>query len=146
MSNKILILCTGNSCRSQMAEGMFKSFDSTLEVCSAGTQPTKNVHPIAVKVMNEIGINIHDYIPKNVDTFVNQQFDYLITVCDHAKETCPVFTGTVKNRLHMGFNDPAAFVGSIRERDDFFRKVRDQIKHDFFEFYNRTLKSEEHNI
>ena len=132
---KILILCTGNSCRSQIAEGFLKSFDAKLEVYSAGTNPSSRVHPIAVKVMKEIGIDISQNVPKNVDRFLSQSFDYVITVCDNAKETCPVFTGKVKHRLHIGFEDPADATGTEEEIVAVFRKVRDQIKVEFYNFY-----------
>ena len=136
---KILILCTGNSCRSQIAEGFLKSFDAKLEVYSAGTNPSSRVHPIAVKVMKEIGIDISQNVPKNVDRFLNQSFDYVITVCDNAKETCPVFTGKVKHRLHIGFEDPADATGTEEEIIAVFRKVRDQIKVEFYNFYKTIL-------
>ncbi|MCL6097453.1 MAG: arsenate reductase ArsC [Bacteroidetes bacterium] len=132
---KILILCTGNSCRSQIAEGFLKSFDAKLEVYSAGTNPSSRVHPIAVKVMKEIGIDISQNVPKNESTHLNQSFDYVITVCDNAKETCPVFTGKVKHRLHIGFEDPADATGTEEEIVAVFRKVRDQIKVEFYNFY-----------
>ena len=132
---KILILCTGNSCRSQIAEGFLKSFDAKLEVYSAGTNPSSRVHPIAVKVMKEIGIDISQNVPQNVDRFLSQSFDYVITVCDNAKETCPVFTGKVKHRLHIGFEDPADATGTEEEIVAVFRKVRDQIKVEFYNFY-----------
>ncbi|MDP4281553.1 MAG: arsenate reductase ArsC, partial [Bacteroidota bacterium] len=93
---KILILCTGNSCRSQMAEGFLKSFDSRLEVYSAGTQPAPNANLIAVAAMNEVGIDISQNKPKSVDLFLSDSFDYVITVCDNARESCPVFFGKVK--------------------------------------------------
>ena len=137
---KILILCTGNSCRSQMAEGFLKSFDQKLAVFSAGTQPTSAVNPYAIRAMKEAGIDISMNSPKNVDEFLHQEFDYVITVCDGAKESCPMFSGQVKHRLHIGFSDPAEARGS----DDFimteFRKVRDQIKDKFYEFYCNHLK------
>ncbi|MBX2991968.1 MAG: arsenate reductase ArsC, partial [Bacteroidetes bacterium] len=103
---RILILCTGNSCRSQMAEYFLRSFDPSPEVYSAGTNPSTRVHPKAVQVMNEVGISLDGALPKNVDRFINEPFDFVITVCDNAKETCPVFVGNVKHRLHIGFDDP----------------------------------------
>jgi len=109
---RILILCTGNSCRSQMAEGFLKSFDSSLEVYSAGTHPATKPNPYAVEVMAEKGIDISANQPKSVDLFVDQPFDYVITVCDGAKEVCPVFTGKVEHRLHIGFEDPADATGT----------------------------------
>jgi len=137
---KILILCTGNSCRSQMAEGFFKSFDSKLEVSSAGIKPSNQVHPIAVQVMKEVGIDIGKNYPKNVDQFLDQSFDYVITVCDHAKETCPVFLGDVKHQIHIGFEDPAEATGIEEEILRVFRTVRDQIKDQFYEFYLQNIK------
>ncbi|MCB9002192.1 MAG: arsenate reductase ArsC [Bacteroidales bacterium] len=133
---RILILCTGNSCRSQMAEGFLKSFDSKMEVYSAGTEPALQVNPIAIKVMAEMGIDISQSKPKMVNQFLTDKWDYVITVCDNANETCPVFTGKVAHRLHIGFDDPSNAKGS----NDFilseFRRVRDEIKAEFFKFYS----------
>jgi arsenate reductase len=140
MKKKILILCTGNSCRSQMAEGLLKSFDKNLEVFSAGTKPAEKVNPFAVKAMQEIGIDISDGIAEDVDKYISQSFDYVITVCDNAKETCPVFIGNVKHRLHIGFDDPADAVGTEEEVMPVYRRVRDEIKKDFYEFYKTNLK------
>lgn len=139
MRVKILILCTGNSCRSQMAEAFLKSFDNSLEVHSAGTNPSPQVHPKAVAVMNEVGIDLKDAFPKSVDRFINESFDYVITVCDNAKETCPVFVGKVKHRLHIGFADPAEAVGTDDEVMAAFRRVRDEIKNKFQSLYSETL-------
>ncbi len=140
---KILILCTGNSCRSQMAEGFLKSFDPNLEVYSAGTAPAERVHPKAVQVMAEEGIDISKNYPKSVDQFIDQSFDYVITVCDAAKESCPVFTGNVKHRLHIGFEDPAEATGTEEEILAVFRKVRDEIKRDFRRFYEDVIQKEQ---
>ena len=140
MKKKILILCTGNSCRSQMAEGLLKSFNDELEVYSAGTKPADEVNPKAVQVMKEIGIDISQNYPKMVDQFLNEPFDYVITVCDNAKETCPVFIGKVGKQLHIGFEDPADATGTEEEILSVFRKVRDEIKRDFYEFYLKELK------
>jgi len=140
---KVLILCTGNSCRSQMAETFLRSFDKTLQVYSAGTYPSDKIHPLAVYVMNEIGIEISDNaIPKNVDLFLKDEFNYVITVCDDAKETCPAFIGNVKNRMHIGFNDPSHLNGSNEYVMNEFRRLRDEIKQKFYEFYldNINLK------
>ena len=137
-TKKILILCTGNSCRSQMAEGLLKSFDDKLEVYSAGTKPAERVHPKAVQVMNEIGIDLSANYPKMVDRFLNDEFDYVITVCGNAKENCPVFIGKVGKQLHIGFEDPAEATGTEEEILAEFRKIRDQIKNDFYTFY-RTI-------
>lgn len=119
-----------------MAEGFLKSFDPNWEVYSAGTKPAERVHRNAVQVMQEIGIDISNHKPKMIDKFLDQNFDYVITVCDHAKETCPVFTGKVQQRLHIWFYDPAEATGSSEEILDVFRKVRDEIEHDFKQFYN----------
>jgi arsenate reductase len=142
MKKKILILCTGNSCRSQMAEGFLKSFDENLEVYSAGTNPAERANPYAIKAMNEVGIDISNGIPENVDKYLDQSFDYVITVCDNAKETCPVFMGDVKHRLHIGFDDPADAVGTEEEIMPVYRRVRDEIKRDFYEFHQRELKTQ----
>jgi len=143
MQQNILILCTGNSCRSQMAEGFLKSLDPELTVHSAGTSPSGRVHPNAVRVMAEIGIDIGAGYPKNVDRFLHDSFDYVITVCDNARETCPVFSGTVEHRLHIGFEDPAEATGSEEEVLDVFRKVRDEIVQDFHDFYVHHIASQE---
>lgn len=137
MKKRILILCTGNSCRSQMAEGFLKSFDENLEVYSAGTKPAEKINPYAVKAMKEIGIDISNGIPENVDKYLSQSFDFVITVCDNAKETCPVFIGDVKHRLHIGFDDPADAVGTEEEVMPVYRRVRDEIKRDFQKFFQQ---------
>jgi arsenate reductase (thioredoxin) len=142
MNKQILILCTGNSCRSQMAEGFLKSFDKNLEVFSAGTNPSLQVHPKALIVMNEAGIDMTKNFPKNVDRFIGQPFDYVITVCGNAKETCPAFLGTVKERLHIGFEDPAEAAGTEEEILNEFRKIRDEIKTGFYEFYINKIRGE----
>ena len=140
MNKKILILCTGNSCRSQMAEGFLKSFDKNLEVYSAGTKPAEKINQFAVKAMKEVGIDISSGIAENVEKYLSQSFDYVITVCDNAKETCPVFIGNVKNRLHIGFDDPADAIGSEDEVMPVYRRVRDEIKRDFYSFYTENIK------
>ena len=136
---KILVLCTGNSCRSQMAEAFLKSFDRSLEVHSAGTATASKVHPKAVRVMKEVGIDISANKTKTVQQFLSQSFDYVITVCDNARETCPFFAGKVGHRLHMGFEDPAEATGAEEEILSVFQKVRDQIRNEFHEFYSREL-------
>ncbi len=126
-----------------MAEGFLKSFDPELEVFSAGTNPSSQVHPNAIKVMKEVGIDLSNNYPKNVDEFINQSFDYVITVCDNAKETCPVFMGKVTHQLHIGFEDPAEATGTEEEILNTFRRIRDEIKRDFYKFYiNEKLKKE----
>jgi arsenate reductase (thioredoxin) len=140
MKKKILILCTGNSCRSQMAEGFLKSFDPELEVFSAGTKPSNQVHPKAIQVMNEVGIDLSKNYPKHSDQFINDELDFVITVCDNAKETCPVFLGKVGKQLHIGFEDPADAVGSEEEVLEVFRRIRDEINKGFYEFYLDEVK------
>ena len=145
-TKKILILCTGNSCRSQMAEGLLKSFDANLEVFSAGINPSNQVHPKAVTVMKELGIDLSQNYPKKVDQFLNETFDYVITVCDNAKESCPIFLGKVNNQLHIGFEDPAEAVGTEEEILKEFRRIRDEIKKDFYDFYTKNLKNKKNII
>ncbi|MCK9211915.1 MAG: arsenate reductase ArsC [Ignavibacteriaceae bacterium] len=135
MKKRILILCTGNSCRSQMAEGFLKSFDNRLEVFSAGTNPSSHVHPKAVRVMSEAGIDLSKNHPKKVDQYLNDAFDYVITVCDNARETCPVFIGKVGKQLHIGFEDPAEAAGTEEEILNEFRRIRNHIKNEFYGFY-----------
>jgi arsenate reductase (thioredoxin) len=137
MGIKILVICTGNSCRSQMAEGFLKSFDKTLEVSSAGTHPASKVNPNAIQVMKEIGIDISHHVPELVDNYIDREWDYVITVCGGAKEVCPAFTGKVKQRVHIGFDDPADAVGSTEEVLAVYRRVRDEIKEGFYEFYKK---------
>jgi arsenate reductase (thioredoxin) len=137
---KILILCTGNSCRSQMAQGFLQSFDRNLEVHSAGTFPSPVVNPSAIKVMAEAGIDISMNSPKSVHEYLDDEWDYVITVCDDANETCPVFIGKVKHRLHLGFEDPSKATGTDEFIMSEFRRVRDEIKTEFFKFYNDKLR------
>jgi arsenate reductase (thioredoxin) len=126
MAKKVLILCTGNSARSQMAEGLFRQeAGDAYEVFSAGTRPAQ-VRPEAIAVMREIGIDISGHRSKSVDEFSGERLDLVITVCDNANETCPVFPGAVQ-RLHWPFQDPAAVAGSEEQRRTAFRTVRDQI-------------------
>lgn len=122
-----------------MAEGFLKSFDKNLEVFSAGTQPSSQVHPKAIQVMKEVGINLSGNYPKHSDQFINDPFDYVITVCDNAKESCPVFNGKVGKQLHIGFDDPADAAGTEEEVLRVFRKIRDQIRNDFYQFYTTNL-------
>jgi arsenate reductase len=131
---KILILCTGNSCRSQMAEGFLRSFDPEIEVRSAGTEPSNKVHPRAVTVMQELGIDLSEHYPQKVDEYLQEAFDFVITVCGHAKENCPVFLGDVKQQLHIGFEDPAEATGTEEEILEEFRRIRDEIKERMYAF------------
>jgi arsenate reductase len=123
----VLILCTGNSARSQMAEGLLRhESGARCEVHSAGTHPT-GLRPEAVAVMNELGIDISAHRSKSVDEFRGREFDFVITVCDNANAACPVFPGNTQ-RLHWPFEDPAAVTGTLAVRLDAFRRVRDQIR------------------
>jgi arsenate reductase len=137
---KVLILCTGNSCRSQMAQGFLQSFDKNIEIHSAGTFPASKVSSMAVRVMAETGIDISHYKPKPVDRYINETWDYVITVCDNAKEMCPVFTGKVDNRLHIGFEDPANITGTEEFVLNEYRRIRDLLKEEFWDFYIKNLK------
>ncbi len=124
---KVLFLCTGNSARSQMAEGLMRSLGLGLwEVKSGGLLPSY-VHPLAIRVMEEIGIDISHQTSKSMEQFLNEEFDYIITLCDHAAMSCPTFPGQAK-RLHWSLEDPAAAVGTIEQRLIVFRKIRDEIK------------------
>ena len=126
MPTRILILCTGNSARSQMAEGLMKSFDANLDVHSAGTRPASRVHPGAVEAMREIGIDISQQTSKDVVSLLGQHVPYVVTVCDNARERCPIFPGTWKF-LHWSLEDPAAVEGTPGERLAVFQRVREQI-------------------
>ena len=137
---RILILCTGNSCRSQIADGFLRAFDSRLEVHSAGSKPATQVNPYAIQVMDEEGIDLTSASPKNVSEFLPQPFDYVITVCGNAERECPAFTGQVRNRLHIGFPDPADATGSEDQILAVFRESRDSIRERFLQFYNNELK------
>jgi arsenate reductase len=118
-----------------MAEGILRSLDPGLDVFSAGTLPAARVHPLAVRVMKEIGVDISAAVPKSVDRFTGEQFDAVLTVCDQARETCPVFSGRVGLRLHQGFDDPAIVQGTNEEVLLEFRRVRDQIRVFFTGFH-----------
>jgi arsenate reductase (thioredoxin) len=125
---RVLILCTANSARSQMVEGLLRhEAAERFEVASAGVEPT-HVRPEAVEVMREIGVDISQHRSKSVDEFAGQEFDYVITVCDNANERCPIFPGNTK-RLHWSFDDPAAVEGDHDTRLKVFRRVRDEIRH-----------------
>jgi arsenate reductase len=129
---RILVLCTGNSARSQMAEGLLNHLGGNhFEVYSAGTQPS-SVRPEAITVMKEIGIDISGNRSKHVDEFAGQAFDYVLTVCDNAARNCPVWPGRTK-RIHHSFEDPASVQGTLEERLAAFRKVRDEIREFFRE-------------
>ena len=137
---RILVLCTGNSCRSQMAHGFLQSFDSHQEVYSAGTSPAEHVHPLAISVMAEAGIDISHHVPRNVKEYLDEPWDYVITVCGGANETCPIFVGKVGKRIHIGFDDPSNVVGSKEHVISEFRRVRDDIRKAFRNFYATYVK------
>ena len=137
---KVLILCTGNSCRSQMAHGFLQSFDKNIEVYSGGTEPAAQVNAKAVEVMKEVGIDISSHVPTHVNTYLDQEWDYVITVCGGANEECPAFFGKVKNRLHIGFDDPSHAVGTDEFIRSEFIRVRDEIKESFYKFYTEQIK------
>jgi len=123
---RTLFICTHNSARSQIAEGILNHlYPLKYRAFSAGTEKT-SVNPLAIKVMKEIGIDISNQSSKLLDSFINEEWDYIITVCDNANETCPVFPGG-KNRLHKSFKDPSSYQGTIEEKTEFFRKIRDEI-------------------
>jgi arsenate reductase len=121
-----------------MAEGFLKLFDPQLEVFSAGTEPSNRVHPKAVAVMKERGVDLSKQRPLKVDEFLEDAFDYVITVCGHAKENCPVFLGEVRQQLHIGFDDPAEATGTEEEIDGEFRRIRDEI-HERMELFLQSL-------
>lgn len=135
MKKRVLFLCTHNSARSQMAEGLLRSlFGNRYEVFSAGTEPG-GVNPNSIEVMKEIGIDISNHYSKNVKDFINDDFDYVITVCGSDKESCPFFPGGGQ-QLHKDFEDPSSFSGSKEEVLTKFRKVRDNLKAWIEEFFN----------
>ena len=137
---RILILCTGNSCRSQMAHGFLQSFSSNIEVHSAGTRPAAHVNPQAVEAMLEAGIDISSHTPKDVSIYLQQEWDYVITVCGGANESCPAFTGKVKHRLHIGFEDPSEATGTPEFIKSEFRRIRNQIRTSFRLFYHTNIE------
>jgi arsenate reductase (thioredoxin) len=136
---KILILCTGNSCRSQMAHGFLQSFDNKLIVRSAGTEPTGSINQKAVEVMNEVGIDISHHTSDPVEKYLNEDWDYVITVCGEANEACPFFPGKVGTRLHFGFEDPSKAKGSEEFIHSEFIHIRDKIQKAFRNFYDAVL-------
>jgi len=139
---KILILCTGNSCRSQMAHGFLQSFDPRLEVSSAGTEASGKLNINAVEVMKEAGIDISHHTSDSVERYLGDEWDYVITVCGGANENCPVFIGKVKNRLHMGYDDPSHATGTPEFIQSEYYRVRDEIKEGFRKFYREKLINE----
>jgi arsenate reductase len=138
-AKRVLILCTGNSARSQMAEGLLRhDGGQAFDVYSAGTKPS-HVRPEAIEAMREVGIDISGHRSKSVEEFAGQEFDYVVTVCDNAKESCPVFPGKTE-RIHWSFEDPAAVDGDWETRLAAFRRIRDEIRETF-----QSLVATEHD-
>lgn len=136
---KILILCTGNSCRSQMAHGFLQSFDTRLEVYSAGTEASGKLNQKAVEVMKEIGIDISHHSSDSVDIYFDDVWDYVITVCGGANENCPAFLGKVTHRLHIGFDDPSHATGTPEFIQQEYYRVRDEIKAAFTKLFKEEI-------
>lgn len=122
-----------------MAHGFLQSFDQNLYVKSAGTQPAKQVNQTAAKVMKELGIDIYSHTPQLVDKYIGEEWDYVITVCDDANETCPAFLGKVKKRLHIGFEDPSHKTGTPEYVMSEYYRIRDLIKEQFHNFYSENI-------
>ena len=142
---KVLVLCTGNSCRSHMAEGILRAAAGDIfEVYSAGSKPAGYVHPKAIEVMNEIGIDISNHTSKSLDQYLDAGIDTVITVCGNANDACPVFPGMV-NRYHWGFDDPAHATGTEEEILEAFRTIRGQIKR-VFEAYVSGIRESLKNL
>jgi len=137
---KILILCTGNSCRSQMAHGFLQSFDGRLKVYSAGTEASGKLNSKAIEVMKEIGIDISHHTSDPIEKYLNDKWDYVITVCGGANENCPSFTGRVKNRLHIGFDDPSFASGTPEFIRGEYLRVRDEIGEKFSDLYKEEIR------
>ena len=137
---KVLILCTGNSCRSQMAHGFLQSFDKSITVRSAGTEASGKLNSKAVKAMAEIGIDISLHTSDSVEKYLAGEWDYVITVCGGANEACPAFIGKVKHRLHIGFDDPSHATGTDEFIWSEFIRVRNEIKEAFLKLYVEEIK------
>lgn len=136
MTKRVLILCTGNSCRSQMAEALWEALgNGEWESESAGSKPSGYVHPLAIRAMKELDIDISANTSKLLDQFQEQSFDLVVTVCDNAKESCPVFSGA-KQTFHWPFDDPADATGTDDEKMTMFRRVRDEIKEKIQNYLN----------
>ncbi|MEZ5353320.1 MAG: arsenate reductase ArsC [Bryobacteraceae bacterium] len=135
---RVLILCTGNSARSQMAEGFLRSLG--VDAVSAGTEPAERVNRFAIEAMAEAGIDISGGWPKHVDRFLDDQFDHVITVCGSADQACPAFRGEVKHRVHIGFPDPAAVAGPDEEKRNAFRAVRDDIARRIGSYFEKEIE------
>ena len=123
-----------------MAQGFLQSFDKRLKVFSAGTEPASRINQTAIEVMRKAGVDISNHKPKHVDEYINEPWDYVITVCDQANEKCPVFPGKVRHRLHLGFDDPSKVVGSYTEVINEFYRVRNEIRDEFYKLYEKELR------
>jgi arsenate reductase len=133
---KVLFICTHNSARSQMAEGLVNhDLAGKVQAFSAGTEPS-SVHPLAIAAMKEVGIDISRHRSKSIDEFAGEKFDFVITLCDQAAESCPVFFGGTQ-RTHMGFPDPSGVEGTEKEKLSFFRKLRDRIRKEVVDFLSK---------
>ncbi len=139
---KVLILCTGNSCRSQMAHGFLQSFDERIVVRSAGTEASGKLNEKAVAAMKDIGIDISHHTSDTVDKYLGEEWDYVITVCGGANENCPAFMGKVKHRLHIGFDDPSHVTGTEEYIWSEFVRVRNEIKEGFYKLYQEEILSQ----
>lgn len=138
MKIKVLFLCTGNSCRSQMAEGFLRTLGGKrCEAFSAGVASTA-INPLAIKVMDEVGIDITGQVSQSADEFLDEEADYVITVCDNARTTCPVYPGEYK-KIHWLLSDPADATGTQEERLDVFRKTRDKIRKNVTQFLDSLV-------
>ena len=137
---KVLILCTGNSCRSQMAHGFLQSFNKNIIVRSAGTEASGKLNATAVKAMAEIGIDISHHTSNPVENYLGEEWDYVITVCGGANEVCPAFIGKVTHRLHIGFDDPSHAIGTDEFIWSEFIRVRNAIKDEFMKLYIQQIK------
>lgn len=145
MKPLILILCTGNSCRSHMAEGILRaSVGDLVEVASAGSKPAGYVHPKAIAVLREIGIDISAHTSKHMNEFLDRQVETVITVCGNADQACPMFPGQV-NRYHWGFDDPAHATGTDEEQLAVFRRVRDEIRRVFEAYAAGRIDQRKHD-
>lgn len=136
---KILIISTEDSCRSQMAQAFLQSFDKSLRVISAGTNPSKHVNSFTIKAMQEVGIDINQNAPMDVNQYLSDDWDYVFTVCNNANRTCPSFTGKVNQRWHLAFDNPAEATGESEEILNSYRVIRDEIREAFFAFYNSQI-------
>ena len=140
---KILVLCTGNSCRSQMAEGWLLSWNKGMRVVSAGTNPAAQVHPLAVEVMAEAGIDIGRAYPKDVREYLEEDWDIVLTVCGDAAEHCPRFEGQVTRMIHVGVEDPARVEGTEDHIREEFRRIREELRQKLAVWYVRDVEGRE---